>query len=365
MELALGLIETKGLIGAIEAADAMLKAANVKLISKEKITAALVTIKIVGEVAAVRSAIDAGAAAAQRVGQLVSTHIIPRPDDQLIPFIYDLLPEQNQKKSKSKKVTKTSIEHPSLFSQEELHIDYAEEGGDEDFSDPDEEVISKSEIDIIESDSEKGISKIEISDFDSDEDIETEMEDELDDEADLELGKEDSLNEELESDFHKVNEEENFSSEIESFNEDENDELENIPEYEEELEDELPEEIDGELDGDLDTEINVEVSDNIDTEIDVEFNKEFPEKTKSDLDDSKTVESFKNNVGDIHSGESETTVAASGDESEIPKEDELIKLNVHDLRKLARSLSDFPIKGREISKANRNLLIDYFNQLRK
>lgn len=89
MQLALGLIETKGLVGAIEAADAMAKAADVTIISKEKITAALVTIKITGEVAAVRSALDAGAAAAQRVGQLVSVHIIPRPDDQLDSILYD------------------------------------------------------------------------------------------------------------------------------------------------------------------------------------------------------------------------------------------------------------------------------------
>jgi ethanolamine utilization protein EutM len=88
MQLALGLIETKGLIGAIEAADAMVKAANVKLVGKEKITAALVTVKIIGEVAAVKSAVDAGAAAAQRVGQLVSAHVIPRPDDQLEDIIY-------------------------------------------------------------------------------------------------------------------------------------------------------------------------------------------------------------------------------------------------------------------------------------
>ncbi len=88
MQLALGLIETKGLIGAIEAADAMVKAANVKLVSKEKITAALVTVKIIGEVAAVKFAVDAGAAAAQRVGQLVSAHVIPRPDDQLEEIIY-------------------------------------------------------------------------------------------------------------------------------------------------------------------------------------------------------------------------------------------------------------------------------------
>ncbi|MBI1939016.1 MAG: BMC domain-containing protein [Ignavibacteriales bacterium] len=101
MQLALGLIETKGLIGAIEAADAMVKAANVKLVSKEKITAALVTVKIIGEVAAVKSAVDAGAAAAQRVGQLVSAHVIPRPDDQLEDIIYfsSLTPETKEKKN--------------------------------------------------------------------------------------------------------------------------------------------------------------------------------------------------------------------------------------------------------------------------
>jgi microcompartment protein CcmL/EutN len=83
MQLALGLIETKGLVGAIEAADAMAKAADVKIVNKEKITAALVTIKVIGEVAAVKAALDAGAAAAQRVGQLVAVHIIPHPDDQI------------------------------------------------------------------------------------------------------------------------------------------------------------------------------------------------------------------------------------------------------------------------------------------
>lgn len=92
MQPALGLIETKGLIGAIEAADAMAKAANVTIIGKEKITAALVTIKITGEVAAVRSALDAGAEAAKRVGQLVSVHLIPRPDDQLL----NILPEMSE-----------------------------------------------------------------------------------------------------------------------------------------------------------------------------------------------------------------------------------------------------------------------------
>ena len=84
---ALGMIETRGLIASIEAADAMVKAANVQLIGKEKVQGGLITILVVGETAAVKSAIDAGASAAQRVGELVSTHLIPRPDDQLDEII--------------------------------------------------------------------------------------------------------------------------------------------------------------------------------------------------------------------------------------------------------------------------------------
>lgn len=80
---ALGMVETRGLVASIEAADAMVKAARVKLLGKEKVQGGLVTILIVGETAAVKSAVDAGAAAAKRVGELISTHIIPRPDDQL------------------------------------------------------------------------------------------------------------------------------------------------------------------------------------------------------------------------------------------------------------------------------------------
>ena len=76
---ALGLIETKGLIGSVEAADAMVKAANVVLIGKEYIGAGYVTVMVRGDVGAVKAATDAGAAAARRVGELVSVHVIPRP----------------------------------------------------------------------------------------------------------------------------------------------------------------------------------------------------------------------------------------------------------------------------------------------
>jgi len=76
---ALGMVETRGLVGAIEAADAMVKAANVRLIGKEQIGSGLVTVMVRGDVGAVKAAVDAGAAAAKRVGELVSVHVIPRP----------------------------------------------------------------------------------------------------------------------------------------------------------------------------------------------------------------------------------------------------------------------------------------------
>jgi ethanolamine utilization protein EutM len=80
---ALGLIETKGLIGSIEAADAMVKTANVVLVGKEYIGAGYVTVMVRGDVGAVKAATDAGAAAARRVGELVASHVIARPDVEL------------------------------------------------------------------------------------------------------------------------------------------------------------------------------------------------------------------------------------------------------------------------------------------
>jgi microcompartment protein CcmL/EutN len=80
---ALGLVETRGLIGSVEAADAMVKAANVVLVGKEYIGAGYVTVMVRGDVGAVKAATDAGAAAARRVGELVSVHVIPRPHSEV------------------------------------------------------------------------------------------------------------------------------------------------------------------------------------------------------------------------------------------------------------------------------------------
>ncbi|MCI9226424.1 BMC domain-containing protein [Sporofaciens musculi] len=76
---ALGMVETKGLIGSIEAADAMVKAANVRLIGKEQIGSGLVTVMVRGDVGAVKASVEAGASAAKRVGELVSVHVIASP----------------------------------------------------------------------------------------------------------------------------------------------------------------------------------------------------------------------------------------------------------------------------------------------
>ncbi|MBZ0179928.1 MAG: BMC domain-containing protein [Melioribacteraceae bacterium] len=170
MEFALGLIETRGLVGAIEAADAMLKAANVKLIGKEKSTAALVTIKVIGEVAAVQSAVDAGAAAAQRVGELVSTHVIPRPAKEI-----DLLIERSEMVISTEKKTSTGkgkSKRKKVVQEESLFDDVDEEKVDV-LPEPQEEIIDE-ESELIEEDeiTESEIESDEIEEDESESDYE-------------------------------------------------------------------------------------------------------------------------------------------------------------------------------------------------
>lgn len=88
---ALGMIETRGLIGAIEAADAMVKAANVNLVGTEKIGSGLVTVMVRGDVGAVKAAVDAGVSAASSVGEVVSNYVIPRPHTE----VETLLPKKS------------------------------------------------------------------------------------------------------------------------------------------------------------------------------------------------------------------------------------------------------------------------------
>jgi ethanolamine utilization protein EutM len=92
--IALGMVETRGLVGAVEAADAMVKAANVNLIGSEYVGGGFVTVMVRGDVGAVKAATDAGAAAAKRVGELVSVHVIPRPHQDI-----EIILPQNSKGS--------------------------------------------------------------------------------------------------------------------------------------------------------------------------------------------------------------------------------------------------------------------------
>jgi ethanolamine utilization protein EutM len=89
---ALGMVETRGLVGAVEAADAMVKTANVVLVGREYVGGAHVTVLVRGDVGAVKAATDAGAAAARRVGELVSVHVIPRPHDEVEKLAVVALP---------------------------------------------------------------------------------------------------------------------------------------------------------------------------------------------------------------------------------------------------------------------------------
>lgn len=97
---ALGLIETKGLVGLIEATDAALKASEVQITSQQKAELGLVTIFLRGDVASVRAAVDAGAAAARRVGELISAHVIPRPDASISKLEKPIAPAAPQKRNK-------------------------------------------------------------------------------------------------------------------------------------------------------------------------------------------------------------------------------------------------------------------------
>ena len=126
MPQALGLVETKGLVGAIVAADAMVKAANVTIIGKEKVAPALITIKIIGETAAVKSAIEAGAAAAQRVGQLISTHLIPHPDTQLGILFPEILTDIIIAETEAE-VVAVVVETQQFVEEKEIPVDPAKE----------------------------------------------------------------------------------------------------------------------------------------------------------------------------------------------------------------------------------------------
>jgi len=262
MPQALGLIETKGLVGAIVAADAMLKAANVTLLGKEKVTAALITIKITGETAAVKSALEAGSAAVSRVGELVSTHLIPHPDHQLeILFPEILRVEKSETPQAKKRIGK--IEQPAELKQVETEVIKPQK------SKQDAKQTVKKEAVVTNPPKEKEQTlERHASLFDEDEENES-----------VKMG---STLERLKAEALKDLRQEGVTP-----------------------------------------------------------TKKLPEEP------SETVEP------DVEPEVSESSL------------EELEKLNVHQLRKFARGVASFPIHGREISRANRDMLLDYFRAIKK
>jgi ethanolamine utilization protein EutM len=102
MGQAIGMIETKGLVGSMEAADAMIKAANVSLVKQEFIDGGIVTVIVEGDVGAIQAAVDAGRDAAKRVGELLGAHVIPRPDQSVRKMLGTIPEKQEQQKRASK-----------------------------------------------------------------------------------------------------------------------------------------------------------------------------------------------------------------------------------------------------------------------
>jgi ethanolamine utilization protein EutM len=119
MAKALGMIETRGLIASIVAADAMVKAADVRLIKKEKVDAGLVAVLVEGDVGAVQAAVDAGKYAAAKAGVLVSAHVIPRPDDGVGVILAEQQKKDQEISKINKKATKAKSISPKVDSTQE------------------------------------------------------------------------------------------------------------------------------------------------------------------------------------------------------------------------------------------------------
>ncbi len=311
MSLALGLVETKGLVGAIEAADAMAKAANVKIIGREKVVPAYITIKCVGDVAAVKAAVDAGAAAAQRVGQLISIHVIPQPDVQLSQFF----PETEE--------SSAEIEHKEISSKKSTR------------KKSEKSVEKKDVVIIIDEPIEEKIENTTFPQNLSSEQNQMEVTtSKLNEVVVVESSR-------IASEPKKKNKVEKVQNEPVSLFDSLDVDYDHLSRLKQEALKEL---------NDEETQFNQKIEDGI----------EDAEYTDSEVEESIQITSVVED--DIASMDTEDI--HNEEVVSIPTEEHNIsKMNVHQLRKLARQTENFPIQGREISKANRTALLDYFSQM--
>jgi ethanolamine utilization protein EutM len=275
MPKALGLVETRGLVAAIEAADAMIKAANVTIIGRERTDPALITIKIVGDVAAVKSAVDAGAAAAGRVGEVVSIHIIPQPDSQMSIIIPEISDSYNPEHSPPPKEEKKKPSEKNRAAEPQKKRD--EESAPQSITQLEKKIKDEVEETKLESSSPKN-------------EIEIPTGEEIIEQIDK-----------IKESINKKNKEDALPGEEE-----------NSPSL-------------------------------------------FPNQNS-------TISRLRKEA--IEEDDESVDLQYDTEEYEDLAEKNLEELTVHELRRLARLYKDFPIQGREISKANKKELIDFFNSIK-
>ncbi|MCF6241256.1 MAG: BMC domain-containing protein [Bacteroidales bacterium] len=359
----LAMIETNGLVSALVAVNKMLSLGNVKFLKKEVISNGQVTLFVIGNSSEIKRILNAGTIAAQKVGVVISSGIVPYPNDVVEKIFFESSKSANRPKRVKKSVEK-DVKVETLFDQiddEASYVNLLAKVGD---NKPDiaGEVLSFEEqkhsndlVDIktskLEDDSEEKIEIVSIPSESSDKVIEEEN---ISDDSKTEI--EDS------TDYNNsgiIDSEEDSNSEIENS---EIEKLDNIMEVAQENSDNVVETTQENIEETNETNLSFEGISHIErlrAEAKSEIEKDTDNETKDVTEDE--INSQINLDKNIELPENKSSNVNYDTEDNVVSD--LEKMNVPELRKLARSKEDFPIKGREISKANRNVLLGYFNQL--
>jgi ethanolamine utilization protein EutM len=293
MNYALGLVETKGLVAAIEAANAMVNTSNVTIEGKEVSSEGFVTVKVRGEITSVKTAVEIGAQAAYKIGEVISVHVIEEISEELKALFSETSEKKEDIEIKEEKITKPEVKAKKIRADK-----------------------SKKEKEVIK---EENYSLFDDSAF-VDDLFSPEIKNELP--SDLENG----------NDAKTINDKKNLEEPQKLFIE-EKKEIVSAPQ---------------------EKEIIIEQKTIIAKNEDNDRNKTLVVENKKEIEKS---------INTSLDQEKEKQLLSSQPDEEI--HDEYEKMNVHELRKLSRTVKDFPIQGRNISKANRKVLIDYLRKIPK
>jgi microcompartment protein CcmL/EutN len=392
MPFALGLIETNGLVAALEAADAMLKAANVRLLSKEQTNPALITMQIIGDVAAVQAAVDAGAAAASRVGLVVATHVIPSPDENLNSIVPGIVGEYNIPPDPVEvEASEETPEEVAELPETEVRAAAPE---DEAVETPEEMVVADEIAEPVDDEPEYQTEIEEEEPFApeihsvGEEEIEEEsssetVTDEIVDLPELPQPPEATIEDEIAPTDEVIPDKEATASRKKTKEKDTlpfQDSLFSVPSLfdensvpeetgQDEASAEFPEPVFEDEDSDFEEEIVYETDADIAAE---DVVAEEPEEETIEVETPEIDQSIQEiPAAEMSAAEEETVTPQQkplspviDEEAEALREKDILTLNVHQLRRLARHTDNFPIVGRDISKANRQELLYYFDSLK-